>query len=86
MILQLSPLIPLDTPKGPADAFFVIDYGRDAPLIFVCFVRETGESWAFEQREVKLEKNITSGIRATATAPCWGGRDQLSATDTRNGR
>lgn len=65
MILQLSPLIPMDTPKGPADAFFVIDYGRDAPLMFVCFVRETGECWCCEQRDVRLEKNVTSGVRGT---------------------
>lgn len=62
-VIQLSPTIPLDTPRGPADAHLLIDYGEQAPLIFVCFVRETGECWCFPQREVRLEKNITMGVR-----------------------
>ena len=64
MIVQCSPVVPVDTPRGPADVFFLIDYGRDAQLLFVCFIRETGESWTFESREVRLEKNVTSGVRA----------------------
>lgn len=63
-MLQLSPLIPLDTPKGLGDAFFLIDYGRDAQLLFVCFIRATGECWTFESKDVRLEKNITAGVRA----------------------
>lgn len=62
-ILQLNPVIPLDTPKGAGDAFFLIDYGRDSQILFVCFIRETGECWSFESRDIKLEKNITSGVR-----------------------
>jgi hypothetical protein len=61
--LQLTPTIPLDTPKGPADAHFLIDYGSEANLLYVCFVRETGECWTFKSQEVLLEKNITAGIR-----------------------
>jgi hypothetical protein len=63
MILQLDPTLPLDTPKGPADAHFLIDYGPEAHLLFVCFVRETGECWTWQSREVKLEKNITGRVR-----------------------
>jgi hypothetical protein len=64
MILQLNPPIPLDSPKGPADAHLVIDYGQEHSLLWVCFVRATGECWTFPNRDVRLEKNITSGTRA----------------------
>lgn len=66
MLLQLNPTLPLDTPKGLADAHFLIDYGSEANLLFVCFVRTTGEQWTFPNTQVKLEKNITGGIRITS--------------------
>ena len=62
-MLQLSPTLPLDTPKGAADAHFLIDYGSEAHLLFVCFVRATGECWTFAAKDCRLEKNITGGIR-----------------------
>jgi len=62
-MLQLAPVIPLDTPKGPADAHLVIDYGPEAKLLFVCFVRDTGEQWTFPNDEVRLERNLTGGVR-----------------------
>jgi hypothetical protein len=64
MILQLDPTIPMDTPKGPADAHFVIDYGSEANLLFVTFVRATGECWSWYSPHVRLEVNITSEIRS----------------------
>jgi hypothetical protein len=63
MLLQLNPTIPMDTPKGQADAHFLIDYGSEAQLLFVVFVRETGECWTFPGPQIRLEKNITGGIR-----------------------
>lgn len=63
MILQLNPTIPLDTPKGRAHAHFVIDYSQEHSFLFVCFINETGECWIFSQKEIRLEKNITMGIR-----------------------
>lgn len=67
MIIQLVQTVPLDTPKGPADAHFLIDYGPEAHLIFVCFVRATGECWSFQSRDVLLERNITGHVRDEAT-------------------
>lgn len=63
MMIQLAPTLPLDTPKGLSDAHFLIDYGSEAALLFVCFVRATGECWTWDSREVRLEKNVTGGIR-----------------------
>lgn len=63
MILQLDPALPLDTPKGPAWAHFVIDYGQEHELLWVCFLKETGECWAVNNRDVRLEKNWSLGVR-----------------------
>lgn len=61
-MIQLSPLIPLDTPKGPALAYFLIDPGPDAHLLWVCFVKETRECWTFKNPEVRLASNWTAGL------------------------
>lgn len=63
MILQLNPTIPLDTDKGPADAKFLFDYSEEHKVMFGVFVRETGEFWVIPQDKVRLEKNITGGVR-----------------------
>lgn len=63
MMLQLNPPLPMDTPKGLADAHFLIDYGSEAHLLFVTFVRETGECWTWPAKDIRLEKNVTGGIR-----------------------
>jgi hypothetical protein len=63
VILQLNPTIPLDTDKGPADAKFLFDYSEEHKVMFGCFVRATGEFWVIPQDKVRLEKNITGGVR-----------------------
>lgn len=67
---QLNPPIPLDTPKGPAYAHMVIDYGQEHYLLFVCFVCDTGECWTFPNRDVRLQKNVTMGVRVAPPAAC----------------
>ncbi len=73
MMLQLNPPIPLDTPKGPAFAHLVIDYSQEHYVLYVCFVNETGECWVFPNRDVRLQKNLTMGVR---TAPACACRDE----------
>lgn len=63
---QLNPPIPLDTPKGPAYAHFAIDYGQEHYLLFVCFINDTGECWIYPNRDVRLQKNTSMGIRQPA--------------------
>ena len=41
-ITQLNPPIPLMTPKGRAMAHFIIDYGMENDLMWVCFQDDTG--------------------------------------------
>lgn len=60
MMIQLSPLVPLDTPKGKAMAHFLIDAGPEHHLSWVCFVDETGECWTFDNPQIKLQGNQTA--------------------------
>ena len=59
MIIQLNPPLPLETPKGKGIAHFLIDYGIENNLIFVCFQNETRECWCWESKDIKIEQNIT---------------------------
>ena len=61
MILQLDPPIPLNTPKGPGIAHFVVDYGAEFNLMWTVFLDDNGECWTFDNREVRACKNITLG-------------------------
>ena len=63
MIVQLSPTVPLDTPKGKGFAHFMIDSGQEHHLQWVVFIDETGECWTFQNPEVRLQTNQTMGIR-----------------------
>lgn len=58
-MLQLNPTIPLFTPKGPARAVALIDYGEDHDLIWVCFVNESGECWSFRNQDIRQVENLT---------------------------
>lgn len=61
MITQLSPPIPLHTPRGYAQAHLVIDYGMDQDLQWVCFMMSDGKCWTFLNKDIKLVDNITVG-------------------------
>ena len=63
MLTELRQVLYLDTPRGPAIAFAVIDYGAQADLIWVCFILESGECWSYPNPVIKLAKNITMGLR-----------------------
>lgn len=76
MMMQLDPPIPVDTPKGPAYAHLVIDYSQEHYVLFVCFLQETGECWVLPNRDVKLQQNLTMGVRLPpkpAAAPAADG-------------
>lgn len=59
MITQLNPALPLTTPKGKAWAHFVIDYGMESDLLWVCFQDETGECWTWGNRDIRIQSNAT---------------------------
>ena len=60
-ILELNNLLPLITPKGKAIAHFLIDYGIETNLYWVCFLQSNGECWTFDNKNIKIESNITLG-------------------------
>lgn len=59
MLLQLNPPLPLVTPKGKAWAHVLIDYGQEHDLLWVCFQDDTNECWTWNNREVRIQENIT---------------------------
>jgi hypothetical protein len=60
-MLQLNPPIPVLTPKGKGYAHVLIDYSQEHDLYWVCFIDETGECWTYNNKEIKLQTNITLG-------------------------
>jgi hypothetical protein len=67
LITRIDPPIPLETPKGRAFAHFLIDYGTEFDLIWVCFIDATGECWNFRNPEIRLQKNLTFGRESTSS-------------------
>lgn len=61
MILQLNPPLPLITPRGNALAHFLIDYGIEHHIHWICFQDETGECWTWNNTEIRAQKNFTYG-------------------------
>lgn len=62
MILQLDPPLPMFVVgKGEAWAHFLIDYGPESHLYWVCFITDTGECWTVENPKIRASKNISLG-------------------------
>jgi hypothetical protein len=61
VITRIDPPLPLKTPKGKAMAHFLIDYGFEHDLYWVCFQDETGECWTWSNKDVRSQNNITAG-------------------------
>lgn len=60
MITRIDPPLPLQTPKGKAMAHFLIDYGFEHDLYWVCFQNESGECWTWSNKDVRAQNNITA--------------------------
>jgi len=58
MILQLNPPLPVKTPKGNALAQFLIDYGPEHDLLWVCF-QDDGECWTWDNSKIRAQTNVT---------------------------
>jgi len=61
LILQLNPTMPVLTPKGPALVHFLIDYGEEHHLMWVCVQDETGEIWTWPNTQIRSQSNTTFG-------------------------
>lgn len=74
-VTRLDPPIPLDTSRGPGFAHFLIDYGTEYDLLWQVFLKASGESWCISNRDVRLDRNWSMGIRmdsqSRSSAPVW---------------
>ena len=66
MILQLKPVLEVDTPKGRGHAEFLLDYGPEADLLWVVVLRDTGEIWTFRNADLRATANVSIGRRLAA--------------------
>ena len=66
MILQLSPVLEVDTPKGRGHAEFLLDYGAEADLLWVVVLRDTGEIWTLRNADLRATANVSIGRKLTA--------------------
>lgn len=60
-LTQLDPVIVLNTPKGKAVAHFLIDYGYEHDLYWVCFQHDTGQCWTWSNKDITIDNNVTIG-------------------------
>ena len=63
MLTQLNPPLPLETPKGPGMAHFVIDCGPETHLMWVVFLDSGGACWTVPNPEVRMQCNWSMGRR-----------------------
>ena len=61
MIQRIDPPIPMTSPKGDCWAHFLIDYGIETDLLWVCFQDQSGECWTWGNKDIRAQKNITIG-------------------------
>ena len=59
MIIQLNPPLPVTTPKGSALAHFLVDYGPEHNLMWVCFTDSDGQCWTWQNSDIRACRNIT---------------------------
>lgn len=86
MMMQLNPPLPVDTPKGAAYAHMVIDYSQEHYVLFICFLCESGECWVLPNRDVKLQQNLTMGVRLPKPGAVCACEEDRRAAGVRNGR
>lgn len=63
----LPEMLPVWTPLGRAYAYAVIDAGPVSDLQWICWMRESGECWTFRNPYIRLEENITLGVKNDAS-------------------
>jgi hypothetical protein len=61
MMLQLSPSIPVETPKGKGQATILIDYSPEHDFYWVVFLDESRECWTFSNKDIRAQANFTIG-------------------------
>lgn len=70
-ITRIDPPIEIDTPRGKADAHFLIDYSADDNLVWVCFIRGSGECWSYRNPLIRKTwcETMGTGRRPDPVSP-----------------
>jgi hypothetical protein len=68
-MIRIDPPLPFETPKGPAMAHFLIDYGPEHHLLWVCFQDDSGECWTWSNKDVRLQHNLSMGRAKKCLTP-----------------
>lgn len=70
MLTQLKPPLPLFiVPKNELGlAHAVIDYGPEHNLLWVCFMKNSGECWTVPNKDIRMEWNYSLGRISERTA------------------
>jgi len=58
-VTRIDPPLPFITPKGRGMAHFLIDYGSEHHLLWVCFIDSNGECWTFANPEILIQENLS---------------------------
>jgi len=66
---RIDPPLPFETPKGPAMAHFLIDYGPEHHLLWVCFQDDSGECWTWSNKDIRLQHNLSMGRAKKCLTP-----------------
>lgn len=69
-LLQLSPSLPVVTPRGKGEAIVMIDPGREHHLQWVV-VLQNGQVWTFENPDIRVQANPTIGRTEIAIPESW---------------
>ncbi|WP_209378367.1 hypothetical protein [Pararoseomonas baculiformis] len=85
MILQLDPPLPMDTVRGAGLAHFMIDYGPEAHLMWVVFLKTDGACWTVPNPEVRLQANWSMQRRPAQGAFEQPTRIQMAGVEARKG-
>lgn len=73
MCKRLCPPMELETPRGRARAHFLMDYGTDTSLVWVCFVIRTGECWCVRNEDVREVRDDTWSLPGGRAVEAAGG-------------
>jgi hypothetical protein len=60
---RVEPPIEVDTDRGRALIFWMLDYTMNLNIVWGCIIKSTGEIWWYENHKIRHAPCETSGIR-----------------------
>jgi hypothetical protein len=59
MILPLNPPIPVETPRGKAQAIYLIEYGAEYDLYWITVLESSRECFTYNNRDIRAQISIS---------------------------